>query len=151
MVFPHPVRRCYDALAEQFDLSSKLAKLEASSVALAWVNFQAASHALQEARRKRASKRERPRVHAPSSASLAARGSPTRATRWRSTSSARWQETALASRRVLMICSRRSAKSAHREHRPRIGGFTRGAAAEYILADLGMAHLGPDTQPRPRR
>jgi hypothetical protein len=46
-------RRCYDALGEEFDLSSRLLQLEASRVALAWVNLDAASQALETIRRAR--------------------------------------------------------------------------------------------------
>ena len=44
-------RRCYAALAEQFDLSSRLAKLEAGRVAVAWVSFEDATKTLEAARR----------------------------------------------------------------------------------------------------
>jgi len=48
-----------NALAEQFDLGSKLARLEASRVAAAWTNFEAATRALDAIRRVRASGRGR--------------------------------------------------------------------------------------------
>ena len=46
-------RLCFDALGETFDLSTKLARLEASRVALAWVNVIEASQELQNLRRRR--------------------------------------------------------------------------------------------------
>jgi hypothetical protein len=52
-------RRSYDALAEEFDLSSPLARLEASRVAAAWVNVAASTRALEVARRARANGRGR--------------------------------------------------------------------------------------------
>jgi hypothetical protein len=52
-------RRVYDALAEEYDLSGRLAQLEASRVALAWVNLEAASMALEAVRRARETGRGR--------------------------------------------------------------------------------------------
>jgi len=48
--------RCYVALLEEYPQiqTSKLARLETSRVALAWVNLQLSTHALDEARWKRA-------------------------------------------------------------------------------------------------
>jgi hypothetical protein len=50
-------RRSYAALAERFDLSSRLAKLEAGRVAVAWVNLEDATQALEAARRELEGKR----------------------------------------------------------------------------------------------
>jgi hypothetical protein len=52
-------RRCYDALAEQLGPFTRLQALEASRVAVAWVNFEAASRALALARHARTNGRGR--------------------------------------------------------------------------------------------
>jgi hypothetical protein len=58
-------RRCYDALAEELGLFTRLQALEASRVAVAWVNFEAASRALAAARHARMNGRgRRPNVQA---------------------------------------------------------------------------------------
>lgn len=43
-------RRAFDALAEEFDLATKLARLEASRVSAAWANLEASTQALEAAR-----------------------------------------------------------------------------------------------------
>lgn len=52
-------RRVFDALAHEFALSTPLARLEASRVAVAWVNLEAATVALEVARHARANGRGR--------------------------------------------------------------------------------------------
>ena len=52
-------RRCFDALTQAFDLSTPLARLEASRVAAAWVNVEVSTRALETARRARANGRGR--------------------------------------------------------------------------------------------
>jgi hypothetical protein len=56
-------RRAYDALAEEFDLSTRLARLEASRVAALWVNLEASTRALEAVRLARENGRgQRPTV-----------------------------------------------------------------------------------------
>ena len=52
-------RRAFNALAEEFDLTSPLAKLEAGRVAVAWVNLEASSESLELARKAREAGRGR--------------------------------------------------------------------------------------------
>jgi hypothetical protein len=57
-------RRCWLALAREFPLDTPLLKLEAGRVAACWVNLEAASYALEEARVQRETgKGRRPSVH----------------------------------------------------------------------------------------
>jgi len=51
-------RRCWDAIAARFPLDTPLVKLEASRVCAAWVNVEASTRALAEARRRHAPARE---------------------------------------------------------------------------------------------
>src|SRR5258707_10698104 len=70
-------RRAFDALAQAFDLSTPLARLEASRVAAAWVNVEVSTRAREAARRARPNGRGRPARGAKSSGPLGERQQPT--------------------------------------------------------------------------